>query len=395
MACSAIETIKARIKGHETGVLFFLLLCSFLLRIYLLSLPPVPVFDEYPYIKGGGELMAGCQFSSLPAHPPLGFLLIGIGGTLWRGTEWGWRFFSVIMGTITIMALYILGKNVSGSKEAAMTAAFLIAFDPLSFVFSRLALLDGMLCLFILMAAMFLSYEKYLAAAIMLGYALAVKLSALPALLAALSVIIYRSFFVKERTRDLVGKCALLLILPVVIYTCIYAVFFKVCSLSGLFDFHLLQFRELAKIPGDSHLSSPWWSWFLIPQFLLLSDHSLQPGTVAAQKALELPALLWAGVLAFFLSLRELFASIRKKEASPFFLPLSFFCALYFPWAFAHRGTFFYYLLPSLPFLYLMLAMILQGHLREEPFYSVKLLFLLYSFWGFFQLYPHLMGWLQ
>ncbi|HEX6512972.1 MAG TPA: glycosyltransferase family 39 protein [Chloroflexota bacterium] len=148
-------------------LMFQLLLASLLLRVLWLDQPDgQTIFDENYYVNAARIVLhvpveSGQPYAGAPAgldpnteHPPLGKLLIAGSMWLFGDNPYGWRIPAVVFGTATIGLIAGCVLAAGGSSAAALTAAFLVAFDNLAFVHSRLGTLDvfvlafSVLCIF-------------------------------------------------------------------------------------------------------------------------------------------------------------------------------------------------------------------------------------------------------
>jgi len=98
----------------------------------ILKIPHDP--DVYPDATPG--------FDPNHEHPPLAKLILAFSIFLFGDNAYGYRFPSVFLGTLTIFVFYLLIKKISKSDKIALMSAFLISFDNLFFVHSRIATLD-------------------------------------------------------------------------------------------------------------------------------------------------------------------------------------------------------------------------------------------------------------
>ena len=139
---------------------------AFALRIWNVGFPNKILFDETYYAKEAwGILQSGYErkwtdgkesnpqiaqgdlsgFLEDPAyvvHPPLGKQLIAVGESMFGMNGFGWRFASVIFGTLLVFFTIRLARRLSRSTLVGAIAGILLTFDGLAFVMSRLALLD-------------------------------------------------------------------------------------------------------------------------------------------------------------------------------------------------------------------------------------------------------------
>ncbi|MFB9882131.1 dolichyl-phosphate-mannose--protein mannosyltransferase [Planobispora siamensis] len=84
------------------------------------------------------------------AHPPLGKWMIAAGEQLFGMTPFGWRFASLVIGTLSILILARVARRMTRSTLLGCLAGMLLAVDGLHFVLSRTALLDIFLMFFVL-----------------------------------------------------------------------------------------------------------------------------------------------------------------------------------------------------------------------------------------------------
>ena len=138
---------------------------AFVLRAWRYGTPHYLAFDETYYAKDAWSLwhlgweaswpdQADAQVNaginniylldtpSMAAHPPLGKWFIGIGEMLFGMNPWGWRFMSVVFGALMVVIVVRMTRRLTRSTLIGAIAGVLLCLDGLSFVMSRLALLD-------------------------------------------------------------------------------------------------------------------------------------------------------------------------------------------------------------------------------------------------------------
>lgn len=101
--------------------------------------PPRETVD--PLIAAGSPF----QLNEGPAfivHPPLGKWLIALGEQMFGLNSFGWRFMSVIFGTMLVFLTIRFARRLSRSTLVGGIAGVLLTFDGLAFVMSRIGLLD-------------------------------------------------------------------------------------------------------------------------------------------------------------------------------------------------------------------------------------------------------------
>jgi dolichyl-phosphate-mannose-protein mannosyltransferase len=155
-----------------------------ILRLWNLGHPHAFIFDETYYVKdawtqwvlgyaanwppeGANEsFLAGdsdvfLTTGSFVVHPPLGKLLIGAGMALFGAdSSFGWRIAAALIGTATVLVLYLVARAITGSVAFATVASLLMAIDGLAIVMSRVALLDNFLTFFLLLAFWFVLLDR-------------------------------------------------------------------------------------------------------------------------------------------------------------------------------------------------------------------------------------------
>jgi predicted membrane-bound dolichyl-phosphate-mannose-protein mannosyltransferase len=144
---------------------FFLVLfgISVALRLLWLDVPSgygtggALIFDEFFYVNAARAILGWQQgpdpnnvpfpgavrgMDPNPGHPPLAKLMMAGSMLLLGNNAWGWRLPSVIMGSISLLFFYPLLKKMGASGKMALLSTYLMSFDALIFVDSRVAILD-------------------------------------------------------------------------------------------------------------------------------------------------------------------------------------------------------------------------------------------------------------
>lgn len=154
---------RDRLWGWLTAVGMMLL--AFVIRLVNIERPNKLVFDETYYAKDAWALLNGGyerdwvekandlivqgnvaeamkDTASFVVHPPLGKWLIAWGEQLFGMNSFGWRFSSLVAGSILVFLVVRMARRLSRSTLIGAIAGFLVTIDGLSFVMSRIALLD-------------------------------------------------------------------------------------------------------------------------------------------------------------------------------------------------------------------------------------------------------------
>jgi dolichyl-phosphate-mannose--protein O-mannosyl transferase len=144
-------------------------------RLIGLDQPGVLVFDETYYVKdaasllelgyegrwpeGANELFAAGtpptvgSDAAFVAHPPLGKWVIALGMlAAGPGSPYGWRLGVAVSGILLVAALMLLAHLLWRSTTLTVLAGGLLAIDGNAIVMSRVALLDGVLALAVVLA---------------------------------------------------------------------------------------------------------------------------------------------------------------------------------------------------------------------------------------------------
>ncbi|MDO8338697.1 MAG: phospholipid carrier-dependent glycosyltransferase [Microcella sp.] len=152
-------------------------------RLIGLDEPATLVFDETYYVKDALSLLqlgyegrwpdganegfaAGAPGSpgseaAFVAHPPLGKWIIAL-GLLAVGPETpvGWRIATALAGVAVVGLVMLIAFRLWRSVGLASLAGGLVAIDGNAIVMSRVALLDGLLTLFVLIAVLFVILDR-------------------------------------------------------------------------------------------------------------------------------------------------------------------------------------------------------------------------------------------
>jgi dolichyl-phosphate-mannose--protein O-mannosyl transferase len=155
---SVLDSMQRAVRGINIG---HLLLVIFALHLFALSFPSDTsngggmVFDESYYVPASLDLLHGV--ASNLEHPFFGKVWGALGISVFGDNFFGWRIFYAVVGTLAVWMMYELARQFF-SKEKALLAASMLAFESLFFIHTSLLLLDGPPVLFAL--AGFLAYFK-------------------------------------------------------------------------------------------------------------------------------------------------------------------------------------------------------------------------------------------
>ena len=192
-----IKKILGRIYRWEHFWLCLLLAVTLAMHFIIIANPAEPILDEHHYIPEAKNIIDEHEILR-HEHPPLAKLFIVAGIKLFGDNAWGWRFFSVIFGTITIVLFYFLCRRLNMSRKATYIATFLLALENMTFVQASVAMLD-VYCLTFMMAS-FLLYagRKFIASGVAVGLSALAKLNGVLAALALFFHWIFHWLFFRQ-----------------------------------------------------------------------------------------------------------------------------------------------------------------------------------------------------
>jgi dolichyl-phosphate-mannose--protein O-mannosyl transferase len=352
-------------------------------RLWGLSSPPRPVFDERYYAPDAYDYLGGGYVGGHPddpsyriegevtwVHPPMGKWMIALLGEGPFGFRpFGWRFPSALFGVAGVLALYWLALALWGSVWWAALAGLLLALDGLHIVQSRVAMLEVFLVTFATSGILLLVLDRRrprranrwvdrtfgsplrLGAGVLLGAAVATKWSGLLALGLGIGLaLVWRRDSGRIRVGPLIAP---LVLVPLAVYLLAYAPWF-VRNGPDLPRFGALQARMLQHQVGP-HESNPAASSPLVWPVLggtIRYDPPPAPGGPSAHGEIVLvgnPVLWWG----FLLLLPALVVAARRRGAVAERLALAGVLVMYLPWLVASRQRYLYYALPMVPFMVL------------------------------------------
>ncbi|APV44619.1 Dolichyl-phosphate-mannose-protein mannosyltransferase [Dehalogenimonas formicexedens] len=147
-----------KLKRQHHFWLALLVLAVLILHFSVINQPQEYIFDEQWYAADAGTNIINGLGTSFPQQPPLGKLLITSGIFIFGDNSLGWRLFPIIFGAGGIVLLFYICLELKLPNRLAWLAAFLLAFENLSFVQSSISMLDVFSVTFMLAA--FLAYLK-------------------------------------------------------------------------------------------------------------------------------------------------------------------------------------------------------------------------------------------
>ena len=383
---------------------------------------PENVFDEQQTVQYTPSFYNGMYFDEIyhartayehlhrfvateTTHPPLGKVIISVGIALFGMTPFGWRFMGTLCGVLMIPCMYLFAKSLLRKTEYAFFASFLLTFDFMHFVQTRIATIDVYGVFFILLMYLFMyrffslhpaqlnvrvSIPSLLICGVCFGLGVACKWIGLYAGL-GLAVILFsclknRYYEYREAKRmlsepegtlnaatldtcrwlvNLFPRSARIILLwsmiafigiPLIIYSLSYIPVARAAESQGIvatvLDSQKHMYKYHSELEATHPFSSDWWEWPLIkrPIWYYGGQEDLPAEKISSIAAMGNPAVWWIGVLAVIAV-----AAIRKlrRERGIFFILVGL-ASQYLPWIVVPRKlVFIYHFFASVPFIIL------------------------------------------
>jgi dolichyl-phosphate-mannose--protein O-mannosyl transferase len=395
----AVAASLRRWTQLDTQIMLLAIVCALALYFFRLDRPTRYIYDEVYHAYSAAKLAAGIRDpymfnTQVPpedkkvykvsyewSHPALAKPLMEVGIWLFGDNSFGWRFSSAIFGALGIGVMYALGRTLF-DRTVALFGAGLLLFDGLWFVQSRTAMNDVFLVCFLMLA--YLAFYRYLTSAyerrwgwlaatgVALGLAVATKWSALYSIgLIGLTAglrelklglpMLRRSPLAGALTLVNVmrGLLVLLILVPAALYIGGYFQFFWMgYTLKDWGDLQYQMWWYHSNLKACHDWASPWWTWPLLIKPVWYHVARNQDGTIENVFAMGNPLIWWpflpAMCFAAYAWVRGRFQSIALG------LVLLGFFGQWLPWALSPRISYFYHMLPSVPFACLAIGYALQ-----------------------------------
>ena len=349
-----LKKAKAWLVSHR--VLTIILILAGSLRLTNLGYPKAHIFDEVYHAFTAQELLANNLsawiwwdtppegFAYEWTHPPVAKYGMVTGLVIFGDGAYAWRFFSAIMGILSLYGVFQLTLKLFKSPPIASLATFLVSIEGLHLVQSRIAMNDIYMLAFLIWSLNFALDKNWKKSALLFGLSLASKWSALYGLFPLALIYLHST---KLNIRSILFSFRLLLI-SLFSYLLTYTPFFlSGYTWSQLTELHRqMWYYHTNLLATHSYQSTPGeWIFSLRPVWYFV-DYGEKVGNIYATSN---PLLLWFGLVALILSLRKL--KVFKHR-----LLLLLYLAFILPWVFSPRIMFFYHYLPSATFLMIILA---------------------------------------
>jgi|SRR3989344_5055860 len=368
------------IAKYLTFILLFLYVALLLVNI---NYVPTVIGDENTYSSSIWSLIDGRVNAN--NHPLLAktiwlfFVFIG-NGFFGSNAPLFWRVGTIILSAGTLVVFYNIAQNFFSSAVSLIATIFL-AIDPMYFAFGRLIHLEIPALFFLLMSLyFFLEFDKkqkfkfLVFSSLFLGLSLAAKLMALGVFSLLLAYLLVIKFKTKYDLRTAIKNSLAFFALTISSFVLGNIVFFFKDSggtnfLSYTFD--LIRTQTFAGLESANFQNSTAWSWFAVPQIISLYRLNFQD-RVESIIAFQNPIFFALTLTSFFYLSFFIFNNFSKNK--PLMIVLMYFIGLYFFWFLGLHGTYYYYIVPILPFSILMATFLITKISKYPEKILIKML---------------------
>ena len=302
-------------------------------------------------------------------HPALAKLMVAFSALLLGENAVAYRLPSAIFGTLLLLFLYLAVKKLATDQVAFYAATFL-SFETLTFIHSRIFMLDiFMVSLMVLGFCLFLR-RQYVAAGFAIG------LSALSKEMGVVGLAVVLTFLFLERmsthtlktgeTAKLTGKVMLGFALPIVLLSVSIAIWWKVSPSQQFQDIAVLGSMRIDHYNLDGSYvdigSSIPRFWIICPPWLWVFNRNIIEYYKGTTDGLFVNYVGEMNPMLIYLVLPAVAYSIwrywtTRDRASLFWLTWwAWGYLIYYPIAFVGRQMFIFYMLPTMGAISLMVA---------------------------------------
>lgn len=358
----------------DIAAILFLMLLALGLRTFNLGTPNDLYFDEVYYVDAAQKLWQG-EKDPNSVHPPLGKWIIAAGISATQSAlgpdvdqRIAWRSAAVLAGVLMVGATYGFALTVFDfNRPAAVAAGFVVATEHLHLTMTRIAMLDPFLALFCLLGAWgsfayFKGYHERWAVlgAFSLGLATGCKWSGL---LTAFGCFLACLYFDRRQNLEYSKSqryfCWLLLLIPLGFFLSYFHLFRMEGFHLETFETIFKQGERMVKFRADPEqfvhgYKSQFWQWPLVLRPIWL--HYEEPVKDQIVEGICSLGIWWVWWFFTVLLLERLYTGlIAKKDLVAGALVLLWF-GQWLPWVASTTGGFFYYMLPEVPIMALLLG---------------------------------------
>jgi len=387
-------------------LLIIILAFSFISKAWNIYEPNEYYFDEIYYGFTAEQYAAGNMkawvwdysppegFAYTWDHPPTGKLIMSFFVSLFGANSLSRRLAPLIAGSLLPLVVYLISLIIfPKNKTIALIAAFLTACEGLVLSLSRIALTDSILTLFIALTTLFLWKRKYLLSSIFFGLSISTKWTGIYLLPIVMISLVTQYKWTKsawlENLKMIFKTVFMFLGVGILIYLISYTPLFINFGWQKFIDLHKQMWWYHTNLKATHPSQSPAYLWPIDwrPVWFWVKYGDTKTGNIYAMLN---PFIAWGGILAVFTTL---YYYLETKTRNILLLLTAYFI-FWVPWIFSPRIMFLYHYLPSVPFLVICIAYILNKLLNSEkkilPFLSMFYISLVLATFIFF--YPYWTG---
>lgn len=322
-------------------------------------------------------------------NPPLSSLVNAGAIKIFGDNSVGWRISGIILGTASVLLVYLIARRLYPESSVPVLAASLLAFDPFHINFCRTTMMETpaifffLLFLYLMLEYSEKNHQTLTCAGVAMGCAIATKAYFLFAILVVILFAFYRQLQLQQKLTARLILClefiVKLLMLPVAIYLYSFSKWFG----RGHVLSEFLQFRYDAYWLYNNNfifenekvlsLGGKPWEWFVKP---IAYGHQMFSDGQYGRFAIEINNPLFRMMVIPALCI-VLYHAIKKQNCREALSPL-LFAACYVLLLAVKRPINSYSSLVLLPFAYLTLAqaiVVLATRFKYEQETAIILLF--------------------
>ena len=353
------------------------------------------MFDEVYHARTAYEFL-----HQLPiyenTHPPLGKSIISLGIRAFGMNPFGWRIMCALFGILMIPVIYCFSHKMFGGTAGACCSTILLATAFMNYVLARIATIDIIVGLFILLMFFFMygfvrscSAEGKFAEQVMwlflcgcsMACAISTKWTGCYAVV-GIAVIFFTAVVqtvggignVKMHSRYLrkLGFVCVIcfIVIPAIVYFWSYLPFTRVYRDKGLIrtviDNGKLMLGYHSVTVFEHPYSSEWYEWLTDCQPLLDCYTVFADGKISSIATFGNPLLLWGGLVSL---VHQIYLWRCRKCKNAQFLCIAY-ASVVIPWLFIHRTVFIYQYFAGILLLVLMVTNSLN-HLRRRKWMMI------------------------
>ncbi len=414
--------VKKNVSALENRILFTrkdalilvgIFILAFVMRFIMLDFPAEPYFDEVYYQPAANNYLDG-KLDTNWVHPPFAKILMAAGVRLTSDAKvrldytidkktknsiekkpdknymMSYRVASCFFGALMPVLAYLFGLYFFRKRFGALAAAFLVNFDFLLFVLSRISLLDIFLAFFMLAASLCLWLGIYgekpdtrylLASAALTGLAISCKWNGvflIPLVFIAL-LLYHRRFFLRI--------FPLYCVISVIFYLLTFVFYFTNGGTPSAF-IGIINSTMKFQYSGWTHTyMAPLWKFPLMMRgiwFYYIKAGEGGRGIIAMGN----PFVWWSFLLFFIWVIYRYLKNLSKNDL---FILLGYISTFIF-WVFSNRGGFFYYMAPAVIWMSLIITSVFMQIREEKQRYIYTGAYLTVVLAMFILYYPVLVG---